>query len=205
MTHKEYVQNYITRINKRLNNHFYPEIKGAELYRYPLFCNAVEQTILIWEDLFNILDDKEKQYYILYAYAMLLNEDISTRNLEVKPKDYVMLSTNPNEFCREVFHQMGEKFCFFEEMEKSIYNKKQKLFPFPDPRGTYFKIGDEVRGHIIRYKVIDIFPEGEEIMVKLQSVHDHGSPNVFVLTERDMINEYYITAPVEYQKESTER
>lgn len=202
MTNKEYIMRYIKAISQELDTSIYPDIKDAIILRYPLYSNCIDRSFYIWEDLFNSLDDKEKKYYIIYCYAILLDADISTRNQDDMPKDYIRLAIDPNKLSRVIAKLMGEDFMCYEEMERIVYNIRKRLFPFPDPRGTYYKIGDELHGHIFHYKVIDVFQEDGETMIKFHTINSYDNiTNIIVQSESEMINYYRITKPVEFQKE----
>ena len=196
----EYIKSYIDSINKELNNNLCPEIKPASILRYALYANCIEGSLNVWDDVFDCLADQEKKLSIIVSYAFLWDAAISTRNLSEKPKDFVNLEINPNVLIRDITNVMCVPFCCFEEVEIITYLQKKKLFSADDSKGTFFKIGDEIRGHIMHYKVINVYFDGEKTMVKVCSLHDPDNPDkILLLPESEMVGTYRITNPVEFQ------
>lgn len=202
MNNKEYIREYVDKLNKELDTYICPEIEDAELLRYPLYCNCVERVFYLWEDLFESLSANQKDYIIIFSYAILLDADISLRNQDYNKGDSIRLAIDPNKLTKVLCKIMNVPFRNFDEMQRVVYHKKQLLFPFPDTRGTFFKVGDEIKTTIFHYKVIDVYSDDGAIMVKAHSLNNHNNiTKIIAMREREMIDRFIVTKPVEFRTE----
>lgn len=81
-----------------------------------------------------------------------------------------------------------------------MYPIKAKVFPFPNPKGTYFKINDEIRSGITKFKISDFYLENGTVMVKAQSInHFDSEARIITLPEIEMMQYYRIVNPAEFQ------
>ena len=113
----------------------------------------------------------------------------------------VQLIMDPNRIAKIICEFMKIKYLSFEELQKEIYTIKAKVFPFPDPKGTYFKIGDRIRSGLTKFEVTDIFADNDTIMVSARSVNSFDKMSrIITLPELEMMQYYRITDPVELKE-----
>ena len=80
-----------------------------------------------------------------------------------------------------------------------MYSIKAQVFPFPDPKGTYFKIGDEIRSGITKFKVCDIFTDENTVKVTARSISSYDNMSkIITLPEIKMMQYYRIINPAEF-------
>lgn len=74
------------------------------------------------------------------------------------------------------------------------------MFPFPNPKGTFFKVGDEIRSGITKFKITDIFYDKNKVMVTARSLHSiYKVSRIITLPETEMLEYYRIVNPIEFQ------
>ena len=67
---------------------------------------------------------------------------------------------------------MNITYVSFDYLQRtSVYKIKSNLFPFPNPKGTFFKVGDEIRSGLTKFKISDIFYDENQVMVTAQSLN----------------------------------
>ena len=198
MNNNEYVKNYIEKINFELDAYMDPVIRNAKTNRYPLYCNCIDRAFYICDELFSTLNEEQKKYYICYAYTILLDADISTRNRDDNSNGNIRLAIEPNRLSKIICKLMNVEYYDFEEMQKVIYN--QRIQFFPDLENSFYKVGDVIRDGIINYKVIDVYMEYNRIMVKAHSLYDYENmTKIIIKPEADMIGTYRIVSSTEHQ------
>ena len=152
--------------------------------------------------MFDALGGYHKQLHIIHAYAIIYDAEISRRRSINKDKDMVQLIMDPNRIAKIICEFMKIKYLSFEELQKEIYTIKAKVFPFPDPKGTYFKIGDRIRSGLTKFEVTDIFADNDTIMVSARSVNSFDNKSrTITLPELEMMQYYRITDPVELKED----
>lgn len=193
------ISSYINELNNELSISLNPRIQEAPYFRYPCYCNCVEKTIYIWSELFWILTEEQQKQHVIYAYSVLLAAEYFGKESIYKGHKSVQLSFNPEKVVKIVSKVMGIRFCGFEQLQSEIYETKQSLFPYPDIRGSYFKVGDVIKCSYTRFKIIDIYNENNVIMIKAQSINSFDKEQtVFCQPEREVINNYRLLEPVEF-------
>lgn len=195
---EEYIKCYIEKLNTELDVCLNPEINESKYYRYALFSNCVDNTIY-WEDLFESLTEDQKQLHIIYAYSVLLAAKYFGNEKTIDGEKSYELPFNPNKIARILCKLVNLRFCTFEELQKEIYDTKQRLFPFPDSKGTFYKVGDVIRNGLSKYIVTSIYSENDSIIISAQSIiFDKGKTLSF--PEKEMMDHYRIVEPVEFNK-----
>lgn len=199
---KEYITDYINRINETLGVYVSVSIEEAVLNRFALYDYCIGNKVYCWSELFEKLDQHTKELHIIHAYAILLDADISRRGaINADNSGKVQLLMNPDKLANVICKLMTVEFIGFEELQTTIiYNTKSKLFPFPNPRGTFFKIGDEIRSGITILKIKDIFYDKDKVMVTAQSLNSiHKVSRIITLPETEMMEYFRIVNPAEFQ------
>ena len=197
----EYILNYIKAINGTMNANISVTVEEATLLRYALYGYCIGNKVFCWSELFDALGEYHKQLHIIHAYAIIYDAEISRRRSINKDKDMVQLIMDPNRIAKIICEFMKIKYLSFEELQKEIYTIKAKVFPFPDPKRTYFKIGDRIRSGLTKFKVIDIFADNDTIMVSARSVNSFDNKSrTITLPELEMMQYYRITDPVELKE-----
>ena len=198
---KEYIINYIKTINGTMNANISVTVEEATLLRYALYGYCIGNKVFCWSELFDVLEEYHKQLHIIHAYAIIYDAEISRRRFINKDKDMVQLIMDPNRIAKIICEFMKIKYISFEELQKEIYKIKAKVFPFPNPNGTYFKIGDRIRSGLTKFEVINIFADNDTIMVTAQSVNSYDNRiRIIKLPEKEMMEYYRIVDPAEFQK-----
>lgn len=201
---KEYITNYISEINELLGIYVSVSVEEATLNRYALYGYCIGNKLFCWSELFEQLDKHVKELHIIHAYALLLDADISRRGaINANHSASVQLLLDPNKLARVICKLMNVKFVSFEELQKTtIYNIKSKLFPFPNPKGTFFKVGDEIRSGITKFKVTDIFYDKNRVMVTARSLNSvYKVSRIITLPEVEMMEYYRIVNLAEFQEQ----
>ena len=103
-------------------------------------CNCLENTIIVWQELFEALTEKQKQKHVLYALSMFYTAEFYGKETVIDGHKARELPFNPNIIVEELFERVGLRFSPFEELQKEIYETKQRLYPYPDPRGSFFEM-----------------------------------------------------------------
>lgn len=199
--YKEYITKYISSINKTLGVYVSASVEEAVLKRYALYGYCIGNKMICWSELFKHLDEYMKKIHIIHAYAILLDADISRRGaINTDQLSSVQLLLDPNKLARVICKLMNIEFTSFEELQKtSIYTIKSNLFPFPDPKGTFFKIGDEIRSGITKFKITDIFYDNNTVMVTARSLNSiYKISRIITLPEAEMMEYYRIVNPAEF-------
>ena len=198
---KEYILNYIKTINGTMNAKISATVEEATLLRYALYGYCIGNKVFCWSELFDVLEEYHKQLHIIHAYAIIYDAEISRRRFINKDKDMVQLIMDPNRIAKIICEFMKIKYLSFEELQKEIYKIKAKVFPFPNPNGTYFKIGDRIRSGLTKFEVINIFADNDTIMVTAQSVNSYDNRiRIIKLPEKEMMEYYRIVDPAEFQE-----
>ena len=176
-------------------------VEEATLLRYALYGYCIGNKVFCWSELFDVLEEYHKQLHIIHAYAIIYDAEISRRRFINKDKDMVQLIMDPNRIAKIICEFMKIKYLSFEELQKEIYEIKAKVFPFPNPNGTYFKIGDRIRSGLTKFEVINIFADNDTIMVTAQSVNSYDNRiRIIKLPEKEMMEYYRIVDPAEFQE-----
>ena len=197
----EYILNYIKAINGTMNANISVTVEEATLLRYALYGYCIGNKVYCWSELFDVLEEYHKQLHIIHAYAIIYDAEISRRRFINKDKDMVQLIMDPNRIAKIICEFMKIKYLSFEELQKEIYKIKAKVFPFPNPNGTYFKIGDRIRSGLTKFEVINIFADNDTIMVTAQSVNSYDNRiRIIKLPEKEMMEYYRIVDPAEFQE-----
>ena len=199
---KEYITNYINKINESLGIYVSVSVEEAVLNRYALYGYCIGNKVLCWSELFKQLDEHSKELHIIHAYALLLDADISRRGaINATRSASVQLLLDPNKLARVICKLMNVEFVSFEELQKThIYKIKANLFPFPNPKGTFFKVGDEIRSGITKFKITDMFYDKNQVMVTARSLNNiYKVSQIITLPETEMMEYYRIVNPAEYQ------
>ena len=195
----EYIQQYIETINREINLKIQPNVKPAVFQRYPLYCNCIDKSFY-YSDMFSILNEDQQKYCIIFAYSVILDANLSSRTQAAKQNGTINLVVDPNKICYVLCKLMRVTCCEYDEMLIGFYQMKRKYYSYPDPNSYFFRPGDIIKCTIFHYLVLDIYPEGGEIMVKIRSLHDHGNLNsIIIRPEFEMISSYKIVKPVEFQ------
>ncbi|MEE0873591.1 MAG: hypothetical protein UIH27_09035 [Ruminococcus sp.] len=199
---KEYILNYIKTINGTMNANISVTVEEATLLRYALYGYCIGNKVFCWSALFDVLGEYHKQLHIIHAYAIIYDAEISRSRHVNKDKDMVQVIMDPNRIAKIICEFMKIKYLSFEELQKEIYTIKAKVFPFPDSKGTYFKIGDRIRSGLTKFEVTDIFADNDIIMVSVCSVNSFDNKSrIITLPELEMMQYYRIVDPVELKKE----
>ena len=197
------VNNYVNEFNEKLDINLKPIIKEDSCYRYPVYCNCAENTIIVWEELFEALTEEQKYKHVLYALAILYTAEFYGKETMIDGHKVRELPFNPNIIAEEVFKKVGLSFSPFEELQKEIYETKQKLYPYPDSRGSFFRNGDVLcRKGISRLVVKNIFAEDGVVMVQAQSVNSIDNTSItktITCPEVEMLSMYRIGEAVEFK------
>ena len=197
----EYILNHIKAINGTMNANISVTVEEATLLRYALYGYCIGNKVFCWSELFDALEEYHKQLHIIHAYAIIYDAEISRRRFINKDKDMVQLIMDPNRIAKIICEFMKIKYLSFEELQKEIYKIKAKVFPFPNPNGTYFKIGDRIRSGLTKFEVINIFADNDTIMVTAQSVNSYDNRiRIIKLPEKEMMEYYRIVDPAEFQE-----
>ena len=197
----EYILNHIKAINGTMNANISVTVEEATLLRYALYGYCIGNKVFCWSELFDVLEEYHKQLHIIHAYAIIYDAEISRRRSINKDKDMVQLIMDPNRIAKIICEFMKIKYLSFEELQKEIYTIKAKVFPFPDPKGTYLKIGDRIRSGLTKFEVIDIWADNDTIMVSARSVNSFDNKSrTITLPELEMMQYYRITDPVELKE-----
>lgn len=109
------------------------------------------------------------------------------------------LPFNPNIIVKELFDRMDLGFSPFEKLQKEIFETKQRLYPYPDPRGSFFRKGDVLRRvGISRLVVKNILSEDGVIKIQAESINSFDNTRKTICyPEVEMLNMYRIDEPVE--------
>ena len=142
MQTEKIINNYVNEFNEKLDVNLKPIIKKDRYYRFPVSCNCLENTIIVWQELFEVLTEEQKQKHVFYALSMLYTAEFYGKETVINGHKARELPFNPNIIVEELFERLGLKFSPFEELQKEIYETKQRLYPYPDPRGSFFRNGD---------------------------------------------------------------
>ena len=197
----EYILNHIKAINGTMNANISVTVEEATLLRYALYGYCIGNKVFCWSELFDVLEEYHKQLHIIHAYAIIYDAEISRRRFINKDKDMVQLIMDPNRIAKIICEFMKIKYLSFEELQKEIYKIKAKVFPFPNPNGTYFKICDRIRSGLTKFEVINIFADNDTIMVTAQSVNSYDNRiRIIKLPEKEMMEYYRIVDPAEFQE-----
>ena len=200
---KQYILNYIRKINEALGIYVSVSVEEAILQRYALYGYCKGNKMYCWSELFDQLDVHTKELHIIHAYTILLDADISRRGaVNINHSTSVQLLLDPNKLAKVICKLMNVDFVSFEELQKSIiYNIKSKLFPFPNPKGTFFKVGDEIRSGISKFKITDIFYDKNTVMVTARSLNSiYKVSRIITLPEAEMMEYYKIVNPAEFNE-----
>ncbi|MCQ4022801.1 hypothetical protein [Ruminococcus sp. zg-924] len=196
---KEYILNYVNEINKAMDTNVKVELQEATLYRYALYANCIENKIICWSELFNNLSEEQKKLHIIHAYTILLDAQISRRGSINENEEFVQLLINPNKLARVICRLMNVSFLNYEELQIEIHEVKARLFPFPDPKGTFYKVGDEVREGIVKFRIDNIFMDNGDVMITATSLNGFSNNKIIMKKETEMMRYYRITKPVEFE------
>ena len=197
----EYILNHIKAINGTMNANISVTVEEATLLRYALYGYCIGNKVYCWSELFDVLEEYHKQLHIIHAYAIIYDAEISRRRSTNKDKDMVQLIMDPNRIAKIICEFMKIKYLSFEELQKEIYTIKAKVFPFPNPNGTYYKVGDLIRSGLTKFEVTDIWADNDTIMVSARSVNSFDNKSrTITLPELEMMQYYRITDPVELKE-----
>ena len=187
MQTEKIINNYVNEFNEKLDVNLKPIIKKDRYYRFPVSCNCLENTIIVWQELFEVLTEEQKQKHVFYALSMLYTAEFYGKETVINGHKARELPFNP--------------ISPFEELQKEIYETKQRLYPYPDPRGSFFRNGDVLRRKgISRFVVKKIFSEEGVIMVQAQSINSFDNTSktkTITYPEVEMLSMYRIDEPVE--------
>lgn len=136
MQTEKIINNYVNEFNEKLDVNLKPIIKEDCYYRFPVSCNCLENTIIVWQELFEVLTEEQK--HVFYALSMLYTAEFYGKETVINGHKARELPFNQNIIVEELFERLGLKFSPFEELQKEIYETKQRLYPYPDPRGSFF-------------------------------------------------------------------
>lgn len=167
-----------------------------------MHCNCVENSVFVWEELFEALTEEQKRKHVFYALAMLYTAESYGKETVINGHEARELPFNPSIIVKELFGRVGLlRFSPFEELQKEIYETKQRLYPYPDPRGSFFRNGDVLRRKgVSRFVVKKIFSEEGVIMVQAQSINSFDNTSktkTITYPEVEMLSMYRIDEPVE--------
>lgn len=195
---KEYILNYIKIINGTMNANISVTVEEATLLRYALYGYCIGNKVFCWSELFDALGEYHKQLHIIHAYAIIYDAEISRHRSINNDKDMVQLIMDPNRIAQIICEFMKIKYLSFEELQKEIYTIKANVFPFPNPNGMYYKVGDLIRSGLTKFEVTDIFSDNDMVMVTACSVNSFDNKSrTITLPELEMMQYYRITDPVE--------
>lgn len=199
---KEYITDYINLINKSLGINVSVSVEEAVLTRYALYGYCVGNKMYCWSELFERLDGYLKNIHIIHAYALLMDADISRRvAINSSYSESVKLLLDPNKLAKDICKMMNITYVSFDYLQRtSVYKIKSNLFPFPNPKGTFFKVGDEIRSGLTKFKISDIFYDENQVMVTAQSLNSiYKVSRIITLPETEMMEYYRIVNPAEFQ------
>ena len=203
MRTEKIINNYANEFNEKLDVNLKPIIKEDCYYRFPVSCNCLENTIIVLQELFEALTEEQKQKHVFYALSMLYTAEFYGKETVVNGHKARELPFNPNIIVKELFDRVGFGFSPFEKLQKEIFETKQRLYPYPDPRGSFFRIGDVLRQRgISRVVVKKIFSEEGVVMVQAQSVKsidNTSKTKTITYPEVKMLSMYRIEEPVEFK------
>ena len=195
---KEYILNYIKIINGTMNANISVTVEEATLLRYALYGYCIGNKVFCWSELFDALGEYHKQLHIIHAYAIIYDAEISRHRSINNDKDMVQLIMDPNRIAQIICEFMKIKYLSFEELQKEIYTIKANVFPFPNPNGMYYKVGDLIRSGLTKFEVTDIFSDNDMVMVTACSVNSFDNKSrTITLPSLEMMQYYRITDPVE--------
>lgn len=199
MNHYDYIEKYINEINIQLLSSIQPKVVETRIQRYPLYCNCVDKTIYVWSHLFKALTDEQKKLHIIHSYSALLAAKLFGNETTFEGQKSIHLPFNPEEISVIICEVMDVKYCSFLQLQRHIYPTKERLFPYPDPRGSHYKPGDLIRQHLCKYQVIKIYCDNDNRrMVISKSLNSFDYMREIEIPEKDMIPYYRILKPVEY-------
>ena len=199
MRTEKIINNYVNEFNEKLDVNLKPIIKEDCYYRFPVSCNCLENTIIVWQELFEALTEEQKQKHVFYALSMLYTAEFYGKETVIDGHKARELPFNPNIIVEELFERVGLRFSPFEELQKEIYETKQRLYPYPDPRGSFFRNGDVLRRKgISRLVVKNIFSEDGVVMIQAESINSFDKRKTITYPEMDMLSMYRIEEPVEF-------
>ena len=194
----EYILNHIKAINGTMNANISVTVEEATLLRYALYGYCIGNKVFCWSELFDALEEYHKQLHIIHAYAIIYDAEISRRRSINNDKDMVQLIMDPNRIAQIICEFMKIKYLSFEELQKEIYTIKANVFPFPNPNGMYYKVGDLIRSGLTKFEVTDIFSDNDMVMVTACSVNSFDNKSrTITLPSLEMMQYYRITDPVE--------
>ena len=200
MQTEKIINNYVNEFNEKLDVNLKPIIKEDCYYRFPVSCNCLENTIIVWQELFEVLTEEQKQKHVCFAFSMLFAAKFYGQETMIDGHKVYELSFNPNIIVEELFIRAGLRFSSFEELQREIYETKQRLYPYPDLRGSFFRIGDILRRKgISRFIVKNIFSEDGVVMVEAKSLNSFDENTKVIKPEVEMIGMYRIEEPVEFK------
>ena len=177
-------------------------VEEATLLRYALYGYCIGNKVFCWSELFDALGEYHKQLHIIHAYAIIYDAEISRHRSINNDKDMVQLIMDPNRIAQIICEFMKIKYLSFEELQKEIYTIKANVFPFPNPNGTYYKVGDLIRSGLTKFEVTDIFSDNDMVMVTACSVNSFDNKSrTITLPELEMMQYYRITDPVELKED----
>lgn len=200
---KAYIMNYIKQLNNTLDVYVSVDVEEAPFQRYALYGYSIRNKIYCWSELFDQLYEHTKELHIIHAYTILLDADISRRGaVNINHSTSLQLLLDPNKLAKVICKLMNVDFVSFEELQKTIiYNIKAKLFPFPNPKGTFFKVGDEIRSGITKFIITDIFYDKDTVMVTARSLNSiYKVSRIITLPEAEMMEYYRIVNPAEFNE-----
>lgn len=135
MRTEKIINNYVNEFNEKLDVNLKPIIKENCYYRYPVHCNCVENSVFVWEELFEALTEKQKQKHVFYALSMLYTAEFYGKETVIDGHKARELPFNPNIIVKEIFEKVGLSFSNFQELQTEILETKQRFYPYPDPKG----------------------------------------------------------------------
>lgn len=203
MQTEKIINNYVNEFNEKLDVNLKPIIKKDCYYRFPVSCNCLENTIIVWQELFEVLTEEQKQKHVFYALSMLYTAEFYGKETVINGHKARELPFNPNIIVEELFERLGLKFSPFEELQKEIYETKQRLYPYPDPRGSFFRKGDVLRRlGISRVVVKKIFSEDGLIMIQAQTINSFDNTSntkTISYPELEMLSMFRVEEPIEFK------
>ena len=199
MRTEKIINNYVNEFNEKLDVNLKPIIKEDCYYRFPVSCNCLENTIIVWQELFEALTEEQKQKHVFYALSMLYTAEFYGKETVIDGHKARELPFNPNIIVEELFERVGLRFSPFEELQKEIYETKQRLYPYPDSKGSFFREGDVLcRRGILRLAVRKVFSEDGVVMIQAQSINTSNTKTI-TYPEVEMLSMYRIDEPVEFK------
>lgn len=195
------IKNYVDKLNEKFDVYLDPIVEKDSNYRFPVYCSCVNNAIYVCEELFEALTEEQKQKHVCFAFSMLFAAKFYGQETMVDGHKVYELSFNPNIIVEELFIRAGLRFSSFEELQREIYETKQRLYPYPDLRGSFFRKGDILRRKgISRFIVKNIFSEDRVVMVEVQSLNSFDKmTKVIKYPEVEMMGMFRIEEPVEFK------